>query len=279
MNKIYIHQIYYDQNSRNQVDVNFIPLDNRDGPADWFEFYPIVNFLKNTDLIEDGWYGFLSPKFSLKTGITSNQLISTIAQYSSHANVALFSPAWDQLAYFKNPFEQGEFCHPGLIGMSQEFLNQSSCQIDLTKLVTHSSTSVFSNFIIAKPEYWRKWLLIAEEFFEFAEGNVLGDTVYLDAINKKGPMKTFIQERLSSIVLSQNNFATLTMDFGQFATIHDQLFDNNPRTRKILQTCDLLKEKFATSGDESYLQMYFKIRRDIQLKRPHPNERFFIDLF
>ena len=279
MNKIYIHQIYYDQNSRNQVDVNFIPLDNRDGPADWFEFYPIVNFLKNTDLIEDGWYGFLSPKFSLKTGITSNQLISTIAQYSSHANVALFSPAWDQLAYFKNPFEQGEFCHPGLIGMSQEFLNQSSCQIDLTKLVTHSSTSVFSNFIIAKPEYWRKWLLIAEEFFEFAEGNVLGDTVYLDAITKKGPMKTFIQERLSSIVLSQNNFATLTMDFGQFATIHDQLFDNNPRTRKILQTCDLLKEKFATSGDESYLQMYFKIRRDIQLKRPHPNERFFIDLF
>lgn len=275
MNKIYIHQIHYDQLSKNQVDVNFIPLDNGDGPADWFEFYPIVNFLKNTDLIEDGWYGFLSPKFSLKTGITSTQLISAITQYSSHANVALFSPAWDQLAYFKNPFEQGEFSHPGLLSMAQKFLNQSSCRVDLAKLVTHSSTAVFSNFIIAKPEYWRKWLLIAEEFFKFAEENALGDTLYLDAINQQGPMKIFIQERLSSIVLSQNNFTTLTMDFGQSATIQSQLFDNNPRTRKMLQACDLLKEKFVTSGDESYLQMYFKIRKDIHLKKPHPNEGIF----
>ena len=275
MNKIYIYQIHYDQDSRNQVDVNFIPLDNRDGPADWFEFYPIVNFLKNTDLIEDAWYGFLSPKFSLKTGIAPTQLISTIAQYSSHANVALFSPAWDQLAYFKNPFEQGEFRHPGLLSMSQEFLNQSSYQVDLTKLVTHSATAVFSNFIIAKPEYWKKWLLIAEEFFKFTEEKVLGDTLYLDAKNKRGPMKTFIQERLSSIVLSQNNFITLTVDFGQSAAIHDQLFDNNSKTRKMLQTCDLMKEKFVTSGDESYLKMYFKIRSDIQLKSPHPNEGIF----
>jgi hypothetical protein len=276
MQKIFIHQIYYDNISRDQVDKNFIPLNNSNGPDDWFEFYPILNFLINTDLIEDGWYGFLSPKFSMKTGVTSNQLISTLIQYSLHANVALFSPAWDQLAYFKNPFEQGEFRHPGLLDISQNFLNQSSHKIDLTKLVTHSSTAVFSNFIVAKPEYWRAWLDIAIQFYEYAESNELGGTSYLDAKSKMAPMKTFIQERLSSLILSKGSFKTLAMDFGQSGPIFDQLFDSSPRTRKMLQACDLLKEQYSKTKDESYLQMYFKIRHDINFKQPHPRASFFI---
>ena len=276
MNKIYIHQIYYDQESRNQVDENFIPLDNSDGPPDWFEFYPMLKFLKSKDLIEDGWYGFLSPKFLLKTGITSKQLINILTQYSSHVDVALFSPNWDQLAYFKNPFEQGEFRHPGLLDITQSFLNQSTYQVDLTKLVTHSSTAVFSNYIIAKPTYWRKWLLLADQFYEYAKQNKFGETHYLDAGNERAPMKTFIQERLSSIVLTQDNFLTLAMDFGQSAPMFGNLWDNDPRTRKMLQTCDLLKEKFSKTEDRSYLDMYFKIRSDIRLKLPHPKKDLFL---
>ena len=87
-----------------------------------------------------------------------------------------------------------------------------------------------------------------------------------------GPMKTFIQERLPSIVLTQNHFKTLAYDFGQSAPIFNQLFDNNPKTRKMLQACDLLKEKYADTKDEVYLEMYLKIRQDIHFKYSLPNE-------
>ncbi|QWD90899.1 hypothetical protein [Polynucleobacter sp. MWH-Braz-FAM2G] len=169
MNNIFIHQIFYDDISKNSLDPQLIPLDNTNGPSDWFEFYPIMDFLQKTKLQEDAWYGFLSPKFQQKTGIPAFELINIIYRYATHANVAIFSPAWDQLAYFKNPFEQGEFAHPGLLEISQQFINEISLNIDLTKLVTYSSTSVFSNFIIAKPEYWNKWLHIAEQFYKFSQ--------------------------------------------------------------------------------------------------------------
>jgi hypothetical protein len=139
--------------------------------------------------------------------------------------------------------------------------------VDLSTLITHSSTAVFSNFIIAKPVYWTKWLKIARQFYNFSQKNSLGETSYLDSKNKLGPMKTFIQERLPSIILTQDHFVTLAYDFGQSSPIFDQLFDNNPRTRKMLNTCDLLKEKFATTKDGSYLDMYLKIRQQITLKK------------
>lgn len=136
----------------------------------------------------------MSPKFSLKTGLSASKVISIVSRYRHEANVALFSPAWDQLAYFKNPFEQGEFRHPGLLELSQKFVNEVGLDVDLSTLITHSSTAVFSNFIIAKPVYWTKWLKIARQFYNFSQKNSLGETSYLDSKNKLGPMKTFIQD-------------------------------------------------------------------------------------
>ena len=267
MNNIFIHQIYYDEHSRKMLEPEFIPLDNINGPPDWFEFYPIMEYLKNSSLEKDAWYGFLSPKFYQKTGISATKILSILSRYNDQANVALFSPAWDQLAYFRNPFEQGEFRHPGLLSTTQKFIDTTHLKIDLTKLITHSSTAVFSNFIIAKSDYWDKWLEIASQFYDYAEQKSLGETSYLNSKNKLGPMKVFIQERLPSLILSQTHFRTLAYDFGQSAPIFDQLFDNTPKTRKMLQACDLLKEKYVSTNDESYLQMYLKIRQDINFKK------------
>lgn len=276
MDNIFIYQIFYDDASRNSLAPQFRPLDNTKGPSDWFEFYPIMEYLEKTKLQENSWYGFLSPKFQQKTGLSASEVINIISRYSTNANVAIFSPAWDQLAYFKNQFEQGEFAHPGLLEISQKFINETPLKIDLTKLVTYSSTAVFSNFIIAKPEYWTQWLKIAQQFYKYSLKNQLGETSYLDSKNKRGAMKVFIQERLSSLVLAQGKFKTLAFDFGQSAPILDQLFDNNPRVRKMLQTCDLLKERFVITQDISYLNMYLKIRKEIKFKQPHPKENYFL---
>ena len=68
MSSANIYQIYYDEPSRQALDSGFIPLDNTDNlRPDWSELWVIRRFLLNTPLIEDQWYGFLSPKFTAKT--------------------------------------------------------------------------------------------------------------------------------------------------------------------------------------------------------------------
>ena len=59
-----IYQIYYDASSMAGLDPGFIPLDNSHAQRpDWFEFYPILNYINQTELKDGVWYGFLSPKF------------------------------------------------------------------------------------------------------------------------------------------------------------------------------------------------------------------------
>ena len=66
-----IFQIYYDDDSYDKLEMGFIPLDNSDGRPDWYEFWAILNYLKNNKLEDGEWYGFLSPRFSEKTGFNS----------------------------------------------------------------------------------------------------------------------------------------------------------------------------------------------------------------
>jgi hypothetical protein len=264
--KICIYQIYYNNETQKKILPGFIPLDNtKNLRPDWFEFWVILNFLRNNVLDDDAWYGFLSPKFYDKTGFNSDYVIKAIENYGALGNVALFSPGWDQLAYFLNVFEQGDVWHPGLMAASQDFVNKYQLEINLNTLVSDASSSVFSNYIIAKKEFWIQWRKIAEQFFEYVENNPEHQvkTSY-GALENQFPMKTFIQERLATLILSTNTFKVLSPDQSFNAPIFTRLFPDDIKTRRLLQACDLMKTKYRESKDEKYLEMYWRIREDIQ---------------
>lgn len=265
----FVYQIFYNQETREQLDPGFIPLDNTANlRPDWYEFWVIRNFLKQNTLRENVWYGFLSPKFVEKSSIDAEILLSILEQCDAHCDVALFSSGWDQIAYFRNPFEQGDFWHPGLTQLSQFFVDTIGANIDLTNLVTTSNTSVFSNYVVAKPAFWRHWLQLADTFFEFVEGpaNVefRENTTYGSNI---APMKTFVQERLVTLILSQGGYRVASPDVSHFFPINPVVFRENDKTRKLLQTCALLKEKYTETGDIEYLNVFYKIRAAIEIVR------------
>ena len=250
----------------------FIPLDNTTNiRPDWFEFWVMLNFLRNNNLENDTWYGFLSPKFYEKTGFDSEYVFGLLKNYGTEGNVALFSPNWDQLSYFLNPFEQGEFWHPGLMSKSQEFVDACGVGINLSSLVVDTLTSVFSNYIIAKKEFWEQWKILAEKFFAYAENNPSFQmkTSYGSIVNPY-PMKTFIQERLATLVLATGNYEVLCPDQSSFASIFTRLFPDNPETRGMLQACELMKSRYRETADEQYLFKYWEIREKI----PFSNSRF-----
>lgn len=272
--KTFAYQIYYDDKSFQQVQPGFIPLDNsQNARPDWYELWVILNFLRHNTLEDDAWYGFVSPKFTEKTGVTADYVLQTLTHVGPHADVALFSPAWDQIAFYLNPWEQGDVWHQGLMALSQAFVNHAQISIDLSTLVTDSTSSLFSNYMFATKRFWLVWQDLAEKCFAFFESGqdaqigFASDTAYGLAVNRY-PMKTFVQERMAALILATHDFKTVTVDQSATRPIFTRLFPDNLHTRRLLQTCDLMKHMYRQTKEATYLEMYWRLRKQIQYTPP-----------
>jgi len=267
MSKTSIYQIFYDQETRKNLDAGFIPLDNsRNERPDWYEFWVIRNYLLRNKLEEDRWYGFLSPSFLKKTGVTSKAVYDLLVEVDGRCDVLLISYSWDQIAYFLNCFEQGEFWHPGLVHSSESFFQASGIDFDMKNYVGSTQNTVFSNFVFGKRNYWEKWLSLANSLFSYFESGNAPSSKQTSALTTYGsgeylaPMKAFIQERLASVVLASGKFRVLAADISGNLPVFDRLFLENSRTRHLLYTCDIMKQQYCSSKDVRYLEMYWKIR-------------------
>ncbi len=267
---INIYQIFYNAETKNKLLPGFIPLDNTNNlRPDWYEFSVILDFLNANKLNNDDWYGFLSPKFIEKTGINSDIVIKIIQKNSMYADVALFSPGWDQLSYFLNPFEQGDVWHPGLLDASQKIFDEYGLDISLSKLVCDTTSSVFSNFIIAKKKFWEEWKKLSQFFYDYCENHPdYQVTTSYGSSEYQAPLKTFIQERFASVILSTNNFNVISIDQSYTTPLFNRLYPENLETRKFLHTCDLMKKLYRETKDANYLKMYWEIRSRIKYTSP-----------
>lgn len=276
----HVFQIYYDETTRSSLDPRYLPLDNtKNERPDWYELWVIRNFLRNHSLSENDWYGFLSPQFRDKTGLTAQHVYHFLESARDRSEVALILTAWDQVAYFLNPFEQGEIWHPGIAALSQSVLGQLGYNGRLNDLVTYSGNFTFCNHIIAKPTYWREWLRLADGLFDLAESQATESATSLARAtnygwgpgfyHNKAPMKAFIQERLPAIILAGRKFQICTLNTSSTFPIFDALFNVDHSTRGVLQTCDLLKQRFLETGNERFLSLFKDIRQLITLRLPN----------
>jgi hypothetical protein len=202
-----IFQIYYNAQSRDQLDPGFIALDNlANERPDWREYWPMRNFLLNEPMDESEFIGFFSPKFGAKTGLTSAAVHDFIARQDSLVDVILFSPFFDQIALYWNVFEQGMNHHRGSFETFQEVAQLLAPGTDLRKLTTDSRNTVFCNYFVAKPRFWRTWLAANEKLFMLVEAGatplaarLTGNVEYgKDAI----PLKIFVMERVATLLLA-----------------------------------------------------------------------------
>lgn len=270
MADIRVYQIFYDEATRARLDPGFIPLDNSANERpDWYEFWPIRKFLHQTNLEEGAWYGFLSTRFGAKMSLDASALAQLVGRADTEADVLLLSPGWDQIAYFASVFEQGEFWHPGLINASQALVDRMRLGLDVSRVVTHSSSAAFSNYVVARPAYWRAWLGLAEVLFDVVEAENLGGMRTSYGATASAPMKTFLQERLVSLVLATTALRVVSFVPSAVAPI-EPLFATGADTRRLLQACDRLKRQFTATGDDSFRERYWQTRAQIRTSRPVP---------
>ena len=258
-----IFQIFYDAETKASLDPGFIPLDNMANPRpDWREYWPIRTYLLANPIDDAIWYGFFSPKFKSKTGLTAGKL-EQIANESA-ADVILFSPSFDLHALFKNVFESGEFFHPGLTGVSQAFFDSIGKPTDLDKLITDSRNSVFSNYFVAKGWFWRRWFAVTEALFAAADtpAHPLGDALRQSAGHggQDVPMKVFVMERIATWLLTQDANIKVQVHDPFSRPLSATVFGRFPRQAAI---SDALKMAYVSQAHPAYWNAFCSVREEV----------------
>lgn len=264
-----IYQIYYSEQTRAEVDPGFLPLDNMQNErADWREYWPMRRFLLNHKLEPNHYYGFFSPKFRQKTGLTAKAVHDFISRQSGAPDVISFSPFFDQMAFPLNIVELAAVRH----GCAETFAQAVAVvapafQMDGT--VMSSLDTIYCNFFVAKPRFWAEWLRACEQIFDIAEqaltplGQALNRFVMYETAS--APAKVFIIERIASLLL--------------WSQPHWQVKAYNPTllpplsakfaamvTGPTLLVLDSLKIAHVRTGAEQYLAAYRQLRGTVMAR-------------
>jgi hypothetical protein len=256
MPNVFIYQILNHYTAPDALDPGFLVLDNSSNERpDWFEYWPIRKYLLSEPLDEESFYGFLSPKFKLKTNLSSAAAHEFVNLETKTTDVVLLGQSIHQAAYYLNTFQYGESLHPGLLDASTQFFRRIGSPTDLTTLITSSRNEVYSNYMIAKPRFWRAWLEITEQLFAIAESptDPLGAELRKATSYRRRrevPMKIFIMERIATWILARNP--------GFVARVRDP-FAARARIYKlpVAIICDALKIAYLTNGrKEEYRDLF-----------------------
>ncbi|NJD25001.1 MAG: hypothetical protein FIB06_06310 [Betaproteobacteria bacterium] len=273
---INLFQIYYDENSKGGLEKGYVPLDNTENlRPEWFEFHVIRQFLLANQLSDNAWYGFFSTKVRDKSTLTYDEIRRFVEFSEGKADVALISVGWDQLSFFRNPFEQGDFFHPGITQFSQYVVDRLGYKLDLKRSIGHTGNFAFSNFIVAKLRYWAEWLRFANFFYDLVENwqggvpdVIRGDTRYLTDHAAEAPFRTFIQERMPFVILVSGGYRTTTYALHDRLRIYDEIFVPGDETRAALVECDRHKRAYLATGNREFLELYYQARASVPFKFP-----------
>jgi hypothetical protein len=258
MQAMHIYQILNHYTSRQDLDPGFGVLDNSANERpDWFEYWPIRKFLLGQPLDESAFYGFLSPKFALKTGLSAAAVHDFIRASDAAVDVVLLSPSIHNSAYYWNVFDHGDSEHPGLKNISRQLLRRLQLPIDLDALVSDSRNTVHSNYFIAKPRFWRAWLAINEAMYGIAEStaDALGKALRSPTSYRGGSavqMKIFIMERMATLLLTKD--ASFTPRVRDPFAAHSRLYK-----LPVALVCDALKIAYATQGRGQYRDVFLLV--------------------
>jgi len=259
---VHLHQIAFSKAALAAVEPGYAVLDNlANERPDWYEYWPIRRYLQTRTLDEGAWYGFLSPKFGSKTGLSHAQVQAFVRTHAARSDVVIFSPQPDMGAFFLNVFEQAETFDAGFIDAATDFLQAIGRPAGLRQMVMDSRQVVFSNYFVARPAFWREWLALNEQLFALCEDTAspLRDALVKPTAYSGGAQrKVFLLERLASYLLvTQPRWRSRAADPFTFAWSTSRLSQH--RVEAFIS--DALKVAMREQGYPEYLRAFSEVRQ------------------
>ena len=262
--RVEIRQIFYSEETRQQLDPGFIPLDNCGQRPDWREYWPMRQFLQNNKLDENTLYGFFSPKFGKKTTLDSNAVNAFIASVPRDVDVIGFSPFFDQGAVHVNTFEQAVTNHPNSWPVFEQAVAFVAPGIDPHNAVMDSRHAIFCNYFVATTPFWRRWLAVNEVLFAVAEA---GTSALAQLLNNPipyadgfVPAKVFMQERVVSLLLLGERHWRVRHFDPLRLPMSGAIASPYPADLLVL---DALKTAAIEHGSQNYLKIFQQVRNTL----------------
>jgi len=265
-----LFQIFYNSQSAPQPQPGFELLDNRNGPPNFRESFPIFNYLKTNEIDDEGWLGFFSPKFAEKTGLGAEDVLAEVTRLADNIDACLFTSHWSQIAFFQNVWEHGEYCHPGLAGLCQTLADHAGYTVDLMKSVSTLNNAVFSHFIVARGKFWREWYRIVEIYFKLITNDdelFMSETLHEGAALSVHP---FVIERVPSMILQDARFHATASKRVLCESNNFISHMLNPQAQwakkardsmsEQLLVADRMKMAYIATGNKKYLDEYWRFR-------------------
>jgi hypothetical protein len=259
---VQIFQIHYSTATRQMLEAPYTPLDNSSNERpDWREYWPIRRHFRDHPPGDEDYYGFLSPSFRAKTRLSPQVVHDFVAAHRGRADVLLFSPFFDQIAFFLNCWEQGALAHGHARALFEESAALAVPQFRLYETVGCSLNTVYCNYFVARGRFWRAWLESCERIFASAEraDTALGRALAapLDYKSQSAPAKVFVVERVASALLAtQAHWRVQAYDPMLLPCSSSPISALGAE----LAALDALKVAYLAVGREQYLQAFFRLR-------------------
>lgn len=164
------------------------------------------------------------------------------------------------VVFFKNVYYGSDRTDPGALETYEQIYRYYSPNFDIKNIVGDLSNTVYSNYFIAKPNFWREWLKLGEYFFNLAENGESKFFKELNLITPYGglniPRKVFLIEGIASILLSNSERYT-SYSVPLFMGFHSRnIFEEYKEEAKI---CNFLKQSYSNTGNQKFLNYFNEI--------------------
>lgn len=265
MGKVFVYQIYYDEETRAGLDPAFLPLNNtKSARPDWYEYWAIRSLMEKSSFEDDDYLGIFSPRFKQKTGFTGAEVHDLVVQ--SGTEVIGFSPEFDQVAVFQNAFFQGDFWQRGLLDVSRDLFEAIDLGVDVKNTWADQTRTIFSNYFVAKFAFWKEWFFFAERIFSLCEeskgslAEKMTSFTRYRGVTDHYQMKVFVMERLVNAILERRSVAATS----QFNFLHQRAVYNQRMTRNgrppadygQFLLLDALKGQYIKTQQPVYLNLF-----------------------
>lgn len=261
-----IYQIYYSEETKNQVDTSFHPLDNSSNlRPDWREYWPIRHFLLNNHLENDVMYGFFSPKFKLKTKLNGFEVNEYISGLEGEYDIVNFSPYYDLAVFYQNIFEQACSEHRDVKEKFNSCISKIFPEINISSLTMNSGNTIFCNYFTAKKDFWIEWFYICEKIYAWSENDKSELFQILNSPTNHGEeivdFKVFLVERIASILAISkhkriNKYSLKELPYGSPAF-------NYQKHNEMLMLLDSYKHTYTKTNKLEYLKLFSDLRQKI----------------
>lgn len=241
-------------------DDGFVALDNVPSlKPGWGDYGAIREFFLSRPLNADELYGFLSSDFHERTGLRAGQVHAFIGDNPGH-EVYTFSPSIEDSACFLNVFEQANRHYPGFIEAAELFLRTIGLDANLRTLPMDFRSTVYGNYMVAKPSFWETWFALTEKLFDLFEGESPAFRQQLAASVACNPLvglRVLLVERIASLILALCPeitvcaFSTSSTPLPQTAGAADE---------PPLALLDDLKTRYAQTDDSEALHNFYSLR-------------------